>query len=323
MTIFSKSAIIFISCNILRVLSIVAIALALSGELVTMISDIKGYQGRNSDSTSTSATRFRVRRELQNPYTTSLASATTVKSQAKPTATLNAVVAAASASASVTSSSTSTASAASASATTCSYVGNTSVPKSTGGILFSTLDRIFVCIICIFMLFAEMPPPTQFTQRFWAYAFPPFGDSFGVGVLGVIQVFVGCSMLSKSSSSVTGLPEVAGWFLFIVAFLNIIFGLAFGNSIKPTRSIFSLPTTPSGLRQLNLKTPLARNGAPPAGTAASTFYANGQAEQEGSSVSFYSVPAPTVKKGRPIHISPPMMQKENNGAPPVYPQYNQ
>ena len=38
MTFFSKSAITFVSVNILRVLSIVAICLVLSGEIVVMVS---------------------------------------------------------------------------------------------------------------------------------------------------------------------------------------------------------------------------------------------------------------------------------------------
>lgn len=53
-------------------------------------------------------------------------------------------------------------------------------------------------IILLFALAAELPPPSQWTQRFWAYAFPPFGECFGVGVLGVVQVFVGCTGLSHS-----------------------------------------------------------------------------------------------------------------------------
>jgi hypothetical protein len=99
-----------------------------------------------------------------------------------------------------------------------------------------------------------MPPPTSFTQRFWAYAFPPFGRDFGVGVLGTVQLFVGCVMLSHTA---TGFPLVAGWFLFSIGFINILFvsppsqihdfsrltravqGLAFGHSIKSLRAIFS------------------------------------------------------------------------------------
>ena len=43
-----------------------------------------------------------------------------------------------------------------------------------------------------------MPPPSKYTQLFWAYAFPPLGETFGVGVLGIMQVFIGCSILSHA-----------------------------------------------------------------------------------------------------------------------------
>jgi hypothetical protein len=129
-------------------------------------------------------------------------------------------------------SSTTASATASSEMTTCAYVGDTTVPRQVGGVLFSTLERIFcgegspkvaflapkliaepcfssvlsppfapsllTAIILIFALLAEIPPHSRFTQRFWTYAFPPFGESFGTGVLGVVQVFVGCSALSHS-----------------------------------------------------------------------------------------------------------------------------
>lgn len=155
---------------------------------------------------------------------------------------------------------------ATAAATTCAYVGNTSVPRTVGGILFNALNRIFCCFILLFMLVAEAPPPFKAVERFWAYAFPPFGEHFSTGVLGLTQIFIGCTALTLPSVDlstheqpeltiglrISGFPQVAGWFLFILGCLNMLFGLAFGSSIKSIRSVLSTPTAPSGLRAMRL-----------------------------------------------------------------------
>lgn len=284
-----------------------------------MVGDIKGYkavQNSNGSVTTTSASSSRFARRDIISYTvidnpTTVVTATTTKKAASTKTSTSTIP-------SITSSTTATTTSLVTSSSsntvplteeqiTCSYVGHTSIPKTTGGILFSTLSRIFCCIFLLFMLVAEMPPPSSWTQRFWSYAFPPFGEGFGVGVLGVVQVFVGCSMLSHA---LTGLPQVSGWFLFIVGFINILYGLAFGASIKSLRSIFA--TSPSssdrpGLQSLSL--PLTRNAADPAGhhAAPSAAYFGSGGSNAGS----------TMRKG--IVISAPMQQSEN--APPVFPQY--
>ncbi|KAM0750067.1 hypothetical protein T439DRAFT_356720 [Meredithblackwellia eburnea MCA 4105] len=281
MKIFSKSTITFVSINGLRLLSIIAICLALSGEVVVMVSDIKGYQNRSVSAATPSSTSVAAASASvsspSNKARRDVLPTTTSKLDISVSRTIINLAAASSptATASPTTTTSSPQDAEQTEATDeCSYVGNTSVPKTTGGILFTTLDRIFVSIFLIMMLFSEMPPPSKFTQRFWDYAFPPFGNGFGVGVLGVLQCFVGCAILSKS---VSGLPQAAGWLLFIVSFLNILFGLAFGSSIKSLRSIISAPSQPSGLRQLSLST----RGAPMGSSSAnnSTFYIHNNATQ--------------------------------------------
>ncbi|ORY78906.1 hypothetical protein BCR35DRAFT_352863 [Leucosporidium creatinivorum] len=329
MAFLTKSSLTFCTLNLLRLLSVVAILLALSGEIVTMVSDLKGVEAAKSTSTTSTtsstttstststATTKLIRREL-SPAPPVLASEGSL-SLSSPTAmatlvrgkhlkrevrTSSSETSTTVMTASARTSTPTTSAAASAETSSCAYIGETSVPKQVGGILFSTLERIFCAIILIFALLAEIPPHSRFTQRFWTYCFPPFGESFGTGVLGVVQVFVGRSALSHSNQQ---FPLVAFWFLFVVGFLNILFGLAFGASLKSLRSIFpspSSPSPPSGLKSLRM------NAAPHAGAPSSYFAFEGEGP---------ATPAPVASKSKkerkPIVISPPMSQ---TNAPPVY-----
>ncbi|GAA5881719.1 hypothetical protein JCM3774_005967 [Rhodotorula dairenensis] len=138
----------------------------------------------------------------------------------------------------------------------CAYVGGTSIPKGGGGALFATLERIFAALILLLMLFSELCPPfpplsrpARLVDRFWRSFFPPFSDRYGVGVLGAVEVFVSCQVLSHAT---TGWIQVSAWFLFIVGILNMLAGLAFGARLKVIRSLASDSTTPSALRRLRL-----------------------------------------------------------------------
>ncbi|GAA5939102.1 hypothetical protein JCM1841_003354, partial [Sporobolomyces salmonicolor] len=227
MRFLTKSSILFVGLNILRLVSVVAICLAFSGEIYTMVSDLRGIKSASSSVPSTTASTRVVRRSLTTiPLTptptlsfakrehisttlldeSSTATASPTSSSGKSAKT--------SSSASTTPSSPSitatNVAASDASASSCSYIGTTSIPRQVGGALFSTLERIFCCLILIALFAAELPPPTTFVQRFWHYAFPPFGTDFGVGVLGSVQV-------------VSGFVVVAGWFLFVVGLLNLLF----------------------------------------------------------------------------------------------------
>ncbi|KAK4054292.1 hypothetical protein OIO90_003525 [Microbotryomycetes sp. JL221] len=172
---------------------------------------------------------------------------------------------------------------------------------SVGGILFSALNKIFCIILLLFLLISELSPPIRFTQMFWNYAFPPLGSNFGVGTLGVIQVFVGCNSLSHVFNN--QFERVSFWFLFIIGFLNILAGLTFGSKIKPIRSIFDLESNSNGSIGL-----------------AKVF--NRQQDHQVAPSSAYQefdrdTTKPSVKMGRqmkPIVISPPMTTL----APPVY-----
>lgn len=55
------------------------------------------------------------------------------------------------------------------------------------------------------MLFSELAPPfpplsrpATWVHRFWSSFFPPFSDEYGVGVLGAVEVFVSCQVLSHA-----------------------------------------------------------------------------------------------------------------------------
>ncbi|KAI5474641.1 hypothetical protein MNV49_002711 [Pseudohyphozyma bogoriensis] len=318
MTFFSKSSITFVAINLLRFLSIVAIGLALSGEIAVMVSSKTSSTSastsrlvRRSDTIPLALYPVLVEREPTSSTAALESTATTTTRKAAATATSTQAAAAAATS----SLNSSTSAVQSLSASNCAYIGSTSIPKEVGGVVFATLNRIFSVIILLFMLVSEMPPPTTFVERFWHYAFPPLGENFGVGVLGVLQTFIGSSLLSHS---VSGLPQVGGWFLFIVGLLNILFGLAFSSSIKSLRSITPSRTTTDGSTTGLKSLGLASHASPMAG-----HHAWDEERMAPSAVYMGQGPSGGGVKGlfggskRPIHISPPMQQTA--GAPPVYP----
>ncbi|GAA5889442.1 hypothetical protein JCM5296_006362 [Sporobolomyces johnsonii] len=347
MPFLTKSSILFVGLNILRLVSVVAICLAFSGEIYTMVSDLRGVKSASSSVPSTTASTRVVRRSVTTIPTTPTPTLSFAKREhisttlldesstatAAPTSSPTSKSTKTSSSATTTSTSpsiTATNVAASASASTCSYIGTTSIPRQAGGALFSTLERIFCCLILIACFAAELPPPTSFTQRFWHYAFPPFGKEFGVGVLGSVQVFVGCTILSHS---VSGFVVVAGWFLFVVGLLNLIFGLAFGARLKTIRSLIADSSSPSALRALRLKKATSSDEV---ANSAAWYRFNGDEEAGGES-DVAPRPADGARKvrfagarktgsrngpkGTGIQISAPVMQEVGGAVappPPVY-----
>ncbi|GAA5867380.1 hypothetical protein JCM8547_003326 [Rhodosporidiobolus lusitaniae] len=323
---FTKPTILFLSLNVLRALSIIAILLVFAGEIYTMVVDIQGYHSTSSSSTpstssstastspATATTKIvrrnfvphavpavtssvspvhslilvdaqatataaavvsenngrmvrhkKVRREHITSSTleddaeeSSISSTTTTTKKRTPTSSFS------------TAQPTATNSAQSASSSdtreeeqqACAYVGKTSIPKTTGGILFATLERIFCVLILLLSLLSELPlPPSLYlhTTRFWSWFFPPFGPDFGVGVLGAVQVWIGCSVLSKA---VEGWVQGGGWVLFLVGVMNLLAGLAFGSRLNPIRSCSADSTSPSALRRLRLANNSSSETAP-------------------------------------------------------------
>ncbi|GAA5994803.1 hypothetical protein JCM5350_001882 [Sporobolomyces pararoseus] len=268
MSVLNKSSILFVLLNFMRLLSIVAICLAFGGEIVTMVSDLKTFQASHSSPSavpSTTASTNIFRRSFPDilvSLTPSITSAPTLVRR-EPTSLRS--FASATSSSSRRSSPTSSSSAPAITATntpvssssptqTCAYIASTSIPTQPGGSLFSTLSRIFCCLILLASLLSEFSPSIttkagRLVERWWTYAFPPFGREFGTGVLGGVQVFMGCTVLSHAVGKFT---QVSGWFLFIVGILNLLCGLAFGSRLKVIRSPFADSTSPSALRKLRL-----------------------------------------------------------------------
>ncbi|GAA6025179.1 hypothetical protein JCM11491_001788 [Sporobolomyces phaffii] len=264
----NKSSILFVFLNLLRFLSIVAICLSFTGEVVTMVNDLSTVQSASSSPspapTSTATTNI-FRRSVPDPVFLPSVTPEPVLHRREPASLRELDSATASTTATRRSSAPTTTTARSITATNtpaptstlvpeCSYVSSTSIPTQPGGSLFSTLSRIFGCLILLASLVSELSPPIttragQLVERWWTYVFPPFGRDFGTGVLGGVQVFMGCTVLSHAVGKFT---QVSGWFLFVVGILNLLCGLAFGSRLKVIRSPFADSTSPSALRQLRL-----------------------------------------------------------------------
>ncbi|GAA5856496.1 hypothetical protein JCM9279_005469 [Rhodotorula babjevae] len=322
---FTLPAAYFISLNVLRGLSVVAICLVFAGEIYTINSDIKelhAVQAAKATPSTTASTHI-VRRAVEPVFPTSRPSlgAITISSPsrrlekvhrrlqrrlaadaehgphpaldkrepvessssligddgeataasasssaaARAHATSSASTRSSTAKASRTSSATSVTATSAAAASAagdqavggCTYVGSTSIPKGPGGALFSTLERIFAAFILLLALVSELPlpfpplsRPAVLLERFWIAFFPPFGNEYGVGVLGAVQVFVGAQVLSHYTK---GWVQVSAWLLFLVGILDLLFGLALGSRLKVHRSLSQDSTTPSALRKLRLQ----------------------------------------------------------------------
>ncbi|GAA5824381.1 hypothetical protein JCM11251_000398 [Rhodosporidiobolus azoricus] len=323
----TKSTLLFLSLNLVRVLSIVAICLVFAGEIYTMVSDVQGYNSASSAAQSPSTTspglgatastvitRERLARREFVPVaftsatipTSSLVWSSASVALAEPTAapvvssgyeagrmvkhrrlrraasedesstaqeetsSSTRRVRTSTATSEPRTTSTSSFSTALPTATdapyspysaedaeeACAYVGGTSIPRTTGGVVFGTLQRIFTALILLFSFSSELPlPPVIYLHlsRFWTYAFPPFGPDFGPSVLGLVQVFVGSVVLARNNKEGSW-TQVSGWLLFLVGILNFLTGLAFGRRSKVIRSFSADSTSPSALRRLRLQT---------------------------------------------------------------------
>ncbi|GAA5830187.1 hypothetical protein JCM5353_003685 [Sporobolomyces roseus] len=274
MPFLTKSSILFVLLNFLRLLSFVAICVAFSGEVVTMVSDLRTVQSSSHHSSSPStvpsatATSNIFRRSSPDPVYSTVPTITSLPvyldkrepaslrelDTSSPTSTSTRRSTRTTSSPAITATNSPSSSSSPAATQACSYLSSTSIPTQPGGSLFSTLSRIFCCVILAFSLLSELPPPIttragRAVERWWNYVFPPFGREFGVGVLGGTQVFVGCTVLSHAVGKFT---QVSGWLLFVVGILNFLCGLAFGSRLKVIRSPFADSTSPSALRKLRL-----------------------------------------------------------------------
>ncbi|GAA5919383.1 hypothetical protein JCM6882_004545, partial [Rhodosporidiobolus microsporus] len=331
--ILTKPTLFFLSLNVLRALSIVAICLVFAGEIYTMVSDVRGYNSASSSAqspassspgalgatASTIITRARLARraedgggvfvpvelppsspsssflvpvagptaapvavvdhaakrmvkhrrvrraasssdedvEAEEETTTTRRARSTSTSSTSPTATATSSSSFSTARPTATNAPYSPSAAAQAQQQEqerCAYVGGTSIPRTTGGVVFGTLERVFTALILLLSLLSESPLPRPLAphiNRFWTYAFPPFGPDFGPSVLGLVQVFVGSVVLARNNEEGSW-TQVSGWLVFLVGILNFLAGLALGRRLNPLRSLSADSTSPSALRRLRL-----------------------------------------------------------------------
>ncbi|WAQ81606.1 hypothetical protein PtA15_1A948 [Puccinia triticina] len=119
----------------------------------------------------------------------------------------------------------------------CGYINETNIPTTFGGILFFVLGQLFNMIILILCLLSELsfPPLPKFFQFF----FPPLGQSFGVGFLGALQVYVSCALLSHHVNTTS---RASFWMLFVIGIINVFLGVIFGRRIRSKRSLLDAGT---------------------------------------------------------------------------------
>ncbi len=93
------------------------------------------------------------------------------------------------------------------------------VPTQAGGEFWSISNRIFIIFQCLVLFLSELSLPIGIIQRAFELHLPILSENYGLGFLGVVQVIIGCSVLSKY---VNKFEQVAGWMLVIVGSLNSI-----------------------------------------------------------------------------------------------------
>ena len=95
------------------------------------------------------------------------------------------------------------------------------------------LNRLFIIFQTVVLVMAELEYPSQIFDRF----FPVLGSEFGVGALGLFQVFIGAAVLSHHVNQFT---LGSAFFLFVIGCVNaIVIGVWLREKAKPKRSITS------------------------------------------------------------------------------------
>jgi len=113
------------------------------------------------------------------------------------------------------------------------YAQGSTVPNQPGGIFFAVLNWLFIIFQTVVLIMAELEYPSEMFDRF----FPVLGSGFGVGALGLFQVFIGAAVLSHHVNQFT---LGSAFFLFVVGCINaIVVGLWLREKVKSKRSITS------------------------------------------------------------------------------------
>jgi len=113
------------------------------------------------------------------------------------------------------------------------YAQGSTIPNQPGGPFFAVLNWLFIIFQTVVLIMAELEYPSEMFDRF----FPVLGSEFGVGALGLFQVFIGAAVLSHHVNRFT---LGSAFFLFVVGCINaIVIGLWLREKVKPKRSITS------------------------------------------------------------------------------------
>lgn len=113
------------------------------------------------------------------------------------------------------------------------YALGSTVPNQPGGPFFAVLNWLFIIFQTVVLIMAELEYPSDMFDRF----FPVLGSEFGVGALGLFQVFIGAAVLSHHVDQFT---LGSAFFLFVVGCINaLVVGLWLREKIKSKRSITS------------------------------------------------------------------------------------
>jgi len=113
------------------------------------------------------------------------------------------------------------------------YASGSTVPNQLGGPFFAVLNRLFIIFQTVVLIMAELEYPSDMFDRI----FPVLGSEFGVGALGLFQVFIGAAILSHHVNQFT---LGAAFFLFVVGCVNaIVIGIWLREKAKSKRSITS------------------------------------------------------------------------------------
>lgn len=113
------------------------------------------------------------------------------------------------------------------------YAFGSTVPNQIGGPFFAVLNRLFIIFQTVVLIMAELEYPSAMFDRI----FPVLGSEFGVGALGLFQVFIGAAILSHHVNQFT---LGSAFFLFVVGCVNaIVIGVWLREKAKSKRSITS------------------------------------------------------------------------------------
>jgi len=79
------------------------------------------------------------------------------------------------------------------------YASGSTVPNQLGGPFFAVLNRLFIIFQTVVLIMAELEYPSDVFD----HIFPVLGSEFGVGALGLFQVFIGAAILSHHVNQFT------------------------------------------------------------------------------------------------------------------------